>query len=142
MTPIKDLFTRGDDYEWTIRLTDPAGAALPLQSLAIQIVAKPPGADLPNDSDATYRHTATFAADGTLSGAVGIRVTGTGADRVITEFLTPADIVALAALYDAQPGLGAKTVVVWDMQVTDATGRRKTVASGEMQMTRDIGRST
>lgn len=140
MALIKDIIIRGDDEEWTIALTDSAGAPLPLRTLQIQIVVKPPGTDLASDSDALYRHTATFAADGTLTGAVGIRLGGTVDSGIVTEFLTPTDIVALATAYDAMAGKDPRILALWDVQVRDALGRHKTVLSGQLSMVRDIGR--
>lgn len=140
MALMKETIIRGDDEEWTIALTDSATPPLPLplRSLQIQIVAKPPGSDLANDSDALYRHTATFAGDGTLTNAVGIRLGG--GVGIITEFLTPADVVALATAYDALAGKDPRILANWDVQVRDALGRHKTVLSGQLSMTRDIGR--
>lgn len=140
MALIKDLIIRGDDEAWTIALTDPAGLPLPLRNVQIQIVAKPPGSDLANDSDALYRHTATFAADGTLTNAVGIRVDGSVNAGIITEFLTPVDIAALATAYDAMAGKDPRILALWDVQVRDALGRHKTVLTGQLSMVRDIGR--
>lgn len=144
---------RGDNYNWYQQLTDPDGNVLPLRNVEIVVTAKPTNSDKADDSDALYQHTAKFAANGAISDAVGIRLGGTNpfpphtvattADEgVITEFLTPADIVALAAAYDAMSGnsLGTKKLGVWDMQVKDATGDRKTVLTGTLSMSRDVGR--
>lgn len=141
---------RGDDEERAIRLTDRTGDPLPLRDVTIVITAKPPKSDRSDDSDAIYRHVAVFAADGSATGAVGIRLGGvdpvTGDevsgpdDGLVTEFLTVDDIAALGALYDATSGRGDKTVAAWDMQVTDAQGRKKTILGGTLVMRRDVGR--
>lgn len=151
MNMTRDVLVRGDDQEWVVKLTDRLGNPLPIRDIEVVVVAKPLRSDRSDDLDILFRHAATFAADGSSLDAVGLRLGGvdpvTGEEvvdpdaGVVTEFLTPADIILLAATYDSTPGFGTKRLARWDMQVTDAQGRRKTLLNGELKMTRDVGRT-
>lgn len=135
-----ETLIRGDDEDWTIQLLGKDRAPLPLRSIEVRIVAKPPGTDQQEDDDALYIHSATFDASGGIIDPVGIRLVGDPDDGVIEEFLTPTDIETLATVYDGLRQTGPWTLGRYDVQVLDATGKRKTVISGDVAMKRDVGR--